>query len=115
MFFFAFFKAVSSLENLTSVQLFGLLFFLNILLVCGGYKTSMVNMSLKPSDSSDHVKGEDSKAELGTVVLEFSEENKELEKKIRRKFDFTIVLIVTGIFLLAFIDRYVWKTGGNSL
>lgn len=65
-------------------------------------------MSLKPSDSSDHVDGEDSKAEMGPVVLEFSEENKELEKKIRRKFDFTIVPIVTGIFLLAFIDRYVF-------
>ena len=64
-------------------------------------------MSLKPSDSGEYVEGEVSKAELGTVVLEFSEENKELERKIRRKFDLTIVPIVTGIFLLAFIDRYV--------
>jgi hypothetical protein len=41
------------------------------------------------------------------VVLEFSAENALLEKNIRRKFDMRILPIVTGIFLLAYIDRYV--------
>lgn len=64
-------------------------------------------MSLKHSDSNVEVEGEVEKPELGTIVLEFSEENEKLEERIRRKFDFSIVPIVTGIFLLAFIDRYV--------
>lgn len=42
----------------------------------------------------------------GAIILEFSVENALLEKKIRRKFDLRILPIVTGIFLLAFIDRY---------
>jgi hypothetical protein len=46
------------------------------------------------------------KSQLGAIVLEYSDENALIEKKLRRKFDLRILPIVTGIFLLAFIDRY---------
>lgn len=69
----------------------------------------MSDDSEKQIDAGRHSEIEDSapeKSQFGIIALEFSDENALLEKTLRRKFDFRILPIVTGIFLLAFIDRY---------